>query len=92
MQANGRSLLDGHAHRLPHREILAPTQISTEPNLNLAMIKGYRMPTPPLREQRAAVASIDAVAKARAEILQRREQAAQVKRELREEAICHVVQ
>jgi type I restriction enzyme S subunit len=70
----------------------AMAQGAAQPNLNLAMIKGYRMPTPPLREQRAAVASINAVAKARAEILQRREQAAQVKRELREEAICHVVQ
>ncbi|SDC44938.1 type I restriction enzyme, S subunit [Variovorax sp. CF079] len=70
----------------------AMAQGAAQPNLNLAMIKGFSIPTPPLDEQRAAVASIDAVAKARAEILRRREQAATVKRELREEAICNVVQ
>jgi hypothetical protein len=44
MQANGRSLLDGHAHRLPHREILAPTQISTEPFVGMLW---KRWGTPP---------------------------------------------
>lgn len=70
----------------------AMAQGAAQPNLNLAMIKGFSIPTPSLSEQKAAVASIDAVAKAKAAILQRREQAAQVKRELREEAICYVVQ
>ena len=70
----------------------AMAQGAAQPNLNLAMIKGFSMPTPPLSQQRMAVASIDAVAKAKAEILQRREQTALVKRELREEAICNVVQ
>ncbi len=49
------------------------------------------MPTPTLEEQKAAVASIDAVAKAKAEIRRRRKQIAEMKRELREEAISNVV-
>lgn len=70
----------------------AMAQGAAQPNLNLAMIKGFSIPTPPLAEQRVAVARIDAVAKAKEEILQRREQAARVKRELLEEAVCNVVQ
>lgn len=69
----------------------AMAQGAAQPNLNLAMIKGFGIPTPALEEQKAAVASIDAVAKARAEILQRREQIAEIKRKLREEAISNVV-
>lgn len=69
----------------------AMAQGAAQPNLNLAMIKAFSIPTPPLVEQRAAVASIDAVAKAKAEILRRREQATKLKHELREEAICNVV-
>lgn len=69
----------------------AMAQGAAQPNLNLAMIKGFGIPTPTLEEQKAAVASIDAVAKAKAEILQRREQTAEMKRKLREEAISNVV-
>ncbi len=70
----------------------AMAQGATQPNLNLAMIKGFSVPTPPLAEQRAAVASIDAVMQAKAEILRRREQAAKVKRELETEVFSNVVQ
>jgi type I restriction enzyme S subunit len=69
----------------------AMAQGAAQPNLNLAMIKGFGIPTPALEEQKAAVASIDAVAKAKAAILQRREQTAEIKRKLREEAISNVV-
>lgn len=69
----------------------AMAQGAAQPNLNLAMIKGFGIPTPTLEEQKAAVASIDAVAKAKAAILQRREQTAEMKRKLREEAISNVV-
>ena len=69
----------------------AMAQGAAQPNLNLAMIKGFGIPTPALEEQKAAVASIDAVAKAKAAILQRREQTAEMKRKLREEAISNVV-
>ena len=69
----------------------AMAQGAAQPNLNLAMIKGFGMPTPTLEEQKAAVASIDAVAKAKAEIRRRRKQIAEMKRELREEAISNVV-
>ena len=68
----------------------AMAQGAAQPNLNLAMIKGFGMPTPTLEEQKAAVASIDAVAKAKAEIRRRRKQIAEMKRELREEAISNV--
>jgi len=69
----------------------AMAQGAAQPNLNLAMIKGFCIPTPPLQEQKVAVASIDSVAKAKAEILRRREQTAEMKRKLREEAISNVV-
>ena len=69
----------------------AMAQGAAQPNLNLAMIKGFGMPSPTLEEQKAAVASIDAVAKAKAEIRRRRKQIAEMKRELREEAISNVV-
>lgn len=69
----------------------AMAQGAAQPNLNLAMIKGFVIPTPTLEEQKAAMSSIDAVAKAKAEILQRREQTAEMKRKLREEAISNVV-
>ena len=69
----------------------AMAQGAAQPNLNLAMIKGFGMPTPTLEEQKAAVASIDAVAKAKAEIRRRRKQIAEMKRELREETISNVV-
>lgn len=69
----------------------AMAQGAAQPNLNLAMIKGFGIPTPTMEEQKAAVASIDAVAKAKAVILQRREQTAEMKRKLREEAISNVV-
>ena len=69
----------------------AMAQGAAQPNLNLAMIKGFGMPTPTLEEQKAAVASIDAVAKAKAEIRRRRKQIAEMKRELREEAISNII-
>ncbi len=74
-----------------YQSLRAMAQGAAQPNLNLAMIKGFGIPTPTLEEQKAAVASIDAVAKAKAEILQRREQTAEMKRKLREEAISNVV-
>jgi type I restriction enzyme, S subunit len=70
----------------------AMAQGAAQPNLNLAMIKGFGIPTPTLEEQKAAVATIHAVAKAKAEILQRREKTAEMKRKLREEAIGNVLQ
>ena len=69
----------------------AMAQGAAQPNLNLAMIKGFEIPTPTLEEQRAAVASIDAIAKAKAETLRRREQTFELKRKVREEAISNVV-
>ncbi|MDG2539824.1 restriction endonuclease subunit S [Dyella jiangningensis] len=69
----------------------AMAQGAAQPNLNLAMIKGFSVPTPTLDEQKAAVASIDAVARAKAEILRRRERTAELKRKMREEAIGNVV-
>lgn len=69
----------------------AMAQGAAQPNLNLAMIKGFGIPTPSLEVQQAAVASIDAVAKAKAELNRRREQTAALKRKVREEAIGHVV-
>lgn len=69
----------------------AMAQGAAQPNLNLAMIKGFGIPTPTLEEQKAAVAGIDEVAKAKAEILQRRERTSELKRKLREEAISNVV-
>lgn len=69
----------------------AMAQGAAQPNLNLAMIKGFGIPTPTLEEQKAAVATIDAVAKAKAEILQRRERTVELKRKVREEAITNVV-
>lgn len=74
-----------------YQSLRAMAQGAAQPNLNLAMIKGFGIPTPTLEEQKAAVASIDAVAKAKAGILQRREQTAEMKRKLREEAISNVV-
>ncbi len=74
-----------------YQSLRAMAQGAAQPNLNLAMIKGFGIPIPTLEEQKAAVASIDAVAKAKAEILQRREQTAEMKRKLREEAISNVV-
>jgi len=74
-----------------YQSLRAMAQGAAQPNLNLAMIKGFVIPTPTLEEQKAAVSSIDAVAKAKAEILQRREQTAEMKRKLREEAISNVV-
>src|SRR5690606_3865064 len=74
-----------------YQSLRAMAQGAAQPNLNLAMIKGFGIPTPTLEEQKTAVASIDAVAKAKAEILQRREQTAEMKRKLREEAISNVV-
>ncbi|MET3556794.1 restriction endonuclease subunit S [Burkholderia sp. 567] len=69
----------------------AMAQGAAQPNLNLAIIKGFVIPTPTLEEQKAAVSSIDAVAKAKAEIQQRRKQTAEMKRKLREEAISNVI-
>ncbi|MBK4738986.1 restriction endonuclease subunit S [Noviherbaspirillum pedocola] len=69
----------------------AMAQGAAQPNLNLAMIKAFDIPVPPLEEQQSAVASIDAIAKAKAEILQRREQTAEIKRKLREETIGNVI-
>lgn len=69
----------------------AMAQGAAQPNLNLAMIKGFGIPMPTLEEQRTAVASIDAVAQAKAEILQRREQTAELKHKVREGAISNVV-
>ena len=69
----------------------AMAQGAAQPNLNLAMIKGFGIPVPTLEQQKTAVASIDAVAKAKAEILQRREKAAELKRKVREGAIGNVV-
>jgi type I restriction enzyme S subunit len=69
----------------------AMAQGAAQPNLNLAMIKGFGIPVPTLEQQKTAVASIDAVAKAKAEILQRREKAAELKRKVREGAISNVV-
>jgi type I restriction enzyme S subunit len=66
-------------------------QGAAQPNLNLAMIKGFGIPTPSLDDQEVAVASIDAVTKARAELTLRREQTAALKRKVREEAIGNVV-
>lgn len=74
-----------------YQSLRAMAQGAAQPNLNLAMIKGFGIPTPTLEEQKAAVASIDAIAKAKAEILQRREKTAEMKRKLREEAISNVV-
>lgn len=74
-----------------YQSLRAMAQGAAQPNLNLAMIKGFVIPTPTLEEQKAAVSSIDAVAKAKAEILQRRAQTAEMKRKLREEAISNVV-
>ena len=72
----------------------AMAQGAAQPNLNLAMIKGFGIPTPSLEVQQAAVASIGEVAKAKAELNRRREQTAALKRKVRkvrEEAIGHVV-
>ncbi len=69
----------------------AMAQGAAQPNLNLAMIKGFGIPVPMLEEQNIAVASIHAVAKAKAKILQRRMQAANLKRKVLEEAISNVV-
>jgi type I restriction enzyme S subunit len=69
----------------------AMAQGAAQPNLNLAMIKGFRIPTPTLEKQKVAVATIDAVAKVKAEILQRRERTGELKRKVREEAIGNVV-
>lgn len=66
-------------------------QGAAQPNLNLSMIKGFEIPVPTLEQQMTAVASIDAVAKAKAEILHRREQTAELKRKVREGAISNVV-
>jgi len=74
-----------------YQSLRAMAQGAAQPNLKLAMIKGFVIPTPTLEEQKAAVSSIDAVAKAKAEILQRRAQTAEMKRKLREEAISNVV-
>jgi type I restriction enzyme S subunit len=68
----------------------AMAQGAAQPNLNLSMIKEFDMPTPALDEQKTAVACIDAVAKAKTEILRRREQTAEMKRKLREDAISNV--
>lgn len=64
---------------------------ATQPNLNLAMIKGFRIPTPTPEEQNAVVASIDAMAEAKAAVLRRREQTNELMRQVREEAIGNVV-
>jgi len=69
----------------------AMAQGAAQPNLNLAMIKGFGLPIPTLEEQKTAVASIDEVAKAKAEILQRLEQTAELMRKVREEAIGNVI-
>ena len=69
----------------------AMAQGAAQPNLNLAMIKGFGISTPSLEVQKAAVASIDAVAKAKAELNRRREQTAALKRKVREEIIGNVV-
>lgn len=69
----------------------AMAQGAAQPNLNLAMIKGFGIPTPTLDEQKSAVVSIDAIAKAKVEILQRRGLVAKLKRKVREEAISNVV-
>jgi len=75
-----------------YQSLRAMAQGAAQPNLNLAMIKGFCIPTPTSDEQKVAVASIDAVAKAKAQITQRRDQASKLKRELREEAFGNVVQ
>lgn len=74
-----------------YQVLRAMAQGAAQPNLNLAMIKGFVMPAPALDEQKAAVARIDVLANARAEILRRREQLAEVKRNLRERGISNVV-
>jgi type I restriction enzyme S subunit len=74
-----------------YHSLRAMAQGAAQPNLNLAMIKGFAIPTPTLEEQKAAVASVAAVAKAKAEILQRRERTAEMKHKVREEAISHVI-
>lgn len=70
----------------------AMAQGAAQPNLNLAMIKGFGIPIPTLAEQRIAVATIDALARAKAEILQRRERTIELKRKVREEAVTNGVQ
>lgn len=70
----------------------AMAQGAAQSNLNLTMIKGFGIPIATLEEQKTAVASIDAIATARSEILQRRERATGMKRKLLEEAISHVLQ
>lgn len=69
----------------------AMAQGAAQPNLNLAMIQGFGIPTPTLDGQRAVVASIDTVAKLRAGVLQRRVQTADMKRKVREEALSNGV-
>lgn len=70
----------------------AMAQGAAQPNLNLAMIKGFSIPTPTLEEQKSVVARIDEIAKAKIEIQRRRERTAELKRKLREEAVNNVVQ
>lgn len=70
----------------------AMAQGAAQPNLNLAMIKGFSIPTPTLKEQKSVVARIDEIAKAKIEIQRRRERTAELKRKLREEAVNNVVQ
>lgn len=70
----------------------AMAQGAAQPNLNLAMIKSFNIPTPTLEQQKIAVVSIDAVAKSKAKILQRLDQLVAIKRKIREEFISNVVQ
>ena len=69
----------------------AMAQGAAQPNLNLSMIKGFCVPTPPLEEQETAVVKINAIAKANVEIQNRLERTADLKHRLREEAIDNVV-
>lgn len=74
-----------------YQSLRAMAQGAAQPNLNLAMIKGFVMPTPALEDQKAAVAGIDTLVQARAEIRRRYEQAAEMKRKFLDREICNVV-
>lgn len=74
-----------------YQTLRAMAQGAAQPNLNLAMIKGFNIPTPTLEEQMAAVAGIDAIVKAKDELILRCEKAGNLKRKVLQEALSYVI-
>ncbi|WP_197488570.1 restriction endonuclease subunit S [Methylomonas koyamae] len=74
-----------------YQALRSMAQGAAQPNLNLAMIKSFPIPTPSIAEQKEAVASIDAVTKAKVELSSRQHHTRELMRKVLKEALGNVV-